>query len=75
LAKRDLLHGYIKEQRAGYNENLGTHQLKLVLADNRGYRDESKISISNNMIVRDIIGSIISRINIKIAELEKEIVA
>ncbi|WP_372935092.1 hypothetical protein [Mariniphaga sediminis] len=75
IAKRELLLGYIKDQGTDYDENLDTHQLKLVLTDNRGYRDDGKISISNNMIVRDIIGSIISRINIKVAELEKEIVA
>jgi len=75
IEKRNLLLGYIKEQGTDFDENLDTHQLRLILTDNRGYRDDGKISISNNLIVREVIGSIISRINKKIAELEKEIVA
>jgi exonuclease VII small subunit len=75
IEKRDLLLNYIKEQGVDFDENMDTHQLKLVLTDNRSYRDEAKISISNNMIVRDVITTIIARINIKIGALEKEIVA
>lgn len=74
IEKRDQLIGYVKEQGADFNENMDTHQLKLVLADNNRYAD-AKISISNNLVIREIIGSLIVKINIKIAELEKEIVA
>lgn len=75
IAKRTQLMSFIKEMGSDFDENIDSHQLKLVLTDNRGYRDDAKISIANNMIVRDIITSIIVRINTKVAEIEKEIVS
>jgi len=75
IAKRTQLMNFIKEMGTDFDENIDSHQLKLFLTDNRGYRDDAKISISNNMIVRDIISSIIVRINTKVAEIEKEIVS
>ncbi len=70
---RDQLAEYMKEQADETDANLDSRNLKLVLVDNRLYRDDQKISIANNSVVNDVISVLIVRLNQRIKDVEKQI--
>ena len=70
---RDQLAEYMKEQADETDANLDSRNLKLVLVDNRLYRDDQKISIANNSVVNDTISVLIVRLNQRIKDVEKQI--
>ena len=70
---RDQLVDYLKEQADETDANLDSRNLKLVLVDNRLYRDDQKISIANNCVVNDVIQVLIVRLNQRIKDVEKQI--
>ncbi len=71
--KQDLL-DYKSEQGSDFNDTLDSESLRIILQDNRRYHGESQVSIANNLIVREFIDFIISKIDVKLAEIEKEII-
>ena len=72
---RDQLIDYMKEQADEVDANLDSRNLKLVLVDNRLYRDDQKISIANNYVVNDVIQVLIVRLNQRIEDVEKQILS
>ena len=66
---------YIKEQGSDFNSSLDSHNLKLVLLDNRKYSGDKKIQIANNAVINDILGILLVRVNQRISELELEIIS
>ncbi len=72
---RDLLVEYLKEMSDEYDATLDSRNLKLVLVDNRLYRDDQKVSIANNAVINDLIQGLIVRINQRIQNIEKEIIS
>ena len=72
LTKTDLK-AYLSDQGVDYDDSLDSPTLRVQLYDNRKYRDDSQISIANNMIVREFIQFLIAKIDAKISEIEKEI--
>lgn len=72
---RDQLIDYMKEQADEVDANLDSRNLKLVLVDNRLYRDDQKISIANNYVVNDVIQILIVRLNQRIEDVEKQILS
>ena len=72
---RDQLIDYMKEQADEGDPNLDSRNLKLVLVDNRLYRDDQKISIANNYVVNDVIQVLIVRLNQRIEDVEKQILS
>jgi len=68
---RDQLVEYLKEQAAENNPNLDSRNLKLVLVDNRLYRDDQKISIANNGVVSDTIALLIVKLNKRVGDVQK----
>jgi hypothetical protein len=72
LTKTDL-QAYLSDQGVDYDDSLDSPTLRVQLYDNRKYRDDSQISIANNMIVREFIQFLIAKIDAKISEIEKEI--
>jgi len=72
---RDLLVEYIKEQSDNFDATLDSRNLKLVLIDNRLYRDDQKVSIANNSVINDLIQLLIVRINQRIQKIEREIIS
>jgi site-specific recombinase XerC len=73
LTKQELV-DYKSEQGADFNDSLDSEALRVILQDNRKYRGDSQISIANNVIVREFVDFIISKIDLKLAEIEKEII-
>ena len=71
IQTRDKIMDFIKEQGTDYNPSLDSEQLRLVLQDTRSYRGENVIKISNNEVIRQMLGILLSRINSKILEIEK----
>lgn len=72
---REELMDYIKEQGSDFNSSLDSHNLKLVLLDNRKYSSDKKIQIANNAVINDILGILLVRVNQRISELELEIIS
>lgn len=70
---RDEIMNYIKDQGVDYEPTLDSKRLTLKLSDNKSYRGDNIVSISNNAVIRDMMGILLSRINQKIAEIEKQI--
>ncbi len=72
---RNLLVEYLKEMSDEYDATLDSRNLKLVLVDNRLYRDNQKVSIANNAVINDLIQVLIVRINQRIQNIEREIIS
>lgn len=72
-ATRQELQQYLAEQGADYDDTLDSASLRVQLQDNRKYRGDHQIAISNNLIVREFIEFAIRKIDGKILEIEKEI--
>jgi len=72
---RDLLVEYIKEQSDNFDATLDSRNLRLVLVDNRLYRDDQKVSIANNSVINDLIQLLIVRINQRIQKIERDIIS
>lgn len=73
--KRDVMLKYLQEQGSDFDDSLDSRNLVLTLGDNSLYNSEGRISISNNMIIDQMLRVVIVTINNKITELEKEIVS
>ncbi len=72
-ATRQELERYLAEQGSDFDDSLDSSTLRVQLSDNRKYRGDSQISVSNNLIVREFIQFLTQKINAKILEIEKEI--
>lgn len=72
-ATRQELQHYLAEQGADYDDTLDSASLRVQLSDNRKYRGDHQISIANNLIVREFIEFAIQKIDVKILEIEKDI--
>lgn len=70
---RNELVKYLAEQGADFDDTLDSSNLRIQLHDNRKYRGDSQISIANNLIVREFIDYVISKIDAKIQEIEHDI--
>lgn len=74
LKNKEKLNNSINSIGSDYDETLDQKNLRIVLAE--GDYDRDKIlSISNTLIVREFIDFVSRKIDIKIAEIEKEILA
>ncbi len=72
---REQLIKFKKDQGSDYDDNLDSKILRVALQDNREYsRNETYLSVANNMIVREFLDFAIEKIDKKLLELEKEIV-
>lgn len=72
VTRQELQH-YLAEQGADYDDTLDSASLRVQLSDNRKYRGDHQISIANNLIVREFIEFAIQKIDVKILEIEKDI--
>lgn len=70
---RNDLVKYLADQGADFDDNLDSSNLRIQLSDNKRYRGDGNITISNNLIVREFIDYVIRKIDVKILEIEKEI--
>ena len=70
---RNELVKYLADQGSDFDDNLDSSNLRVQLSDNKRYRGEGNITISNNLIVREFIEYVIRKIDVKIQEIEKEI--
>jgi len=73
IQTRDEIMNYIKDQGVDFDPSLDSRRLVLRLSDNRSYNSDNIVSISNNAVIRDIMGILLSKINQKIDEIEKAI--
>lgn len=73
LHTKDEILNYISEQGVDYDPSMDSQRLTLVLKDNRSYRGENVVSISNNEVIRNMMNILLDKINGKITEIEKEI--
>lgn len=74
LLTKKQLQEYLRNQGADFNDSLDSDILRIQLSDNNRFRDEAKISISNNLIIREFLTFVICKIDQKVLELEKEII-
>ena len=73
LATKDSLQGFVADQGADYDEFMDDSGKKVVFSDNERYSGNAGISISNNYLVREFAQFMIGKIEIKLAEIEKQI--
>ena len=65
---------YKAEQGSDFDDSLDSPSLKVILEDNCKYRGDAQIMIANNLIVREFIDYVIIKIDVKLTEIEKEII-
>ncbi len=75
LATKESLQGFVSDQGSDYNEFLEDSGKKILFKDNDSFRDSDAISISNNFLVREFVQFLNEKIDNKLTELEKEIIA
>ncbi len=75
LNTREELTAFIKDQGTDYNEFMEDSGKKVVFIDNERYSSSSGISITNNYLVREFAQMMIEKIDIKVAELNKQIMS
>ena len=73
--KRDQMLNYLNEQGADFDDSLDSRNLVLVLGDNARYNSDNRISISNNLIINQMLRNVVVQMNTKITELERDILA
>ena len=69
------LEEFISHQGSDFDEFLDDSTKKVVFTDNTRYASDSAISISNSLLVREFAEFLIKKIDDKILELEKAIIA
>jgi hypothetical protein len=72
MKTREDLKKFISKQGADFNEFMDDSGKKLVFQDDVNYRSEG-LSINNNFLVREFCHFAIGKIEIKLAEIEKQI--
>jgi hypothetical protein len=72
MKTREDLKKFISKQGADFNEFMDDSGKKLVFQDDVNYRSEG-LSINNNFLVREFCQFAIGKIEIKLAEIEKQI--
>jgi len=75
VVTREKLQSFLSEQGSDFNEFLDNDDKKIVFKNRVSYRDDDAISISNNHLVREFVQFLIEKIDHKLAEIEKAIVA
>ena len=73
ISTQNEILAYIKDQGVDFDPSLNSRRMVLRLSDNRSYNSDNIVSISNNAVIRDILGILLSKINQKIEEIEKQI--
>lgn len=73
--KRDQMLSYLQEEGSDFDDSLDSRNLVLTLGDNSRYNETGRISIANNLIINQMLRVVIVKMNEKISELEKEILA
>ena len=74
LETKKELEEFISGQGADFDEFMSDSGKQIVLKDENGYGRDG-ISIKNNLLVREFVECLVKRIDVKISEIEKEIVA
>ena len=75
LVTKSKLEDFLVHQGSDYDEFLEDSSKKVIFTDKSRYTSDSAISISNNLLVREFAEFLILKIEAKISELEKEIIA
>ena len=73
LKTKEDLQGFIADQGSDYDEFMEDSGKKVAFVDNERYSSSDGISISNNYLVREFAQFMISKVEIKLAEIEKQI--
>lgn len=73
LATKEELQQFIAKQGVDYDSFMEDSGKKVVFTDNERYSNSTGISISNNYLVREFAEFMINKIEIKISELEYDI--
>lgn len=75
LETKEKLNDFVANQGADYDDFMDDSGKKVVFSDNERYSSNGGISISNNYLVREFAQFMISKIEIKLTIIEKEILA
>ncbi len=73
LGTKENLQGFVADQGADYDEFMDDSGKKVVFKDDNNYSSSNGISISNNYMVREFAQFMIGKIELKLAEIEKQI--
>lgn len=73
--KRNQMIDYMQEEGTDFDDSLDSRNLVLTLGDNSRYNENGRISIANNLIINQMLRVVIVKMNEKITELEKDILA
>lgn len=73
LKTKEDLQGFVAEQGSDFNEFMEDSGKKVAFVDNDRYSGSDGISISNNYLVREFAQFMISKVDIKLSEIEKQI--
>lgn len=75
LATKDELKEFVAAQGADYNEFMEDSGKKVTFTDNERYSSSNGISVSNNFLVREFAQFMLDKIDLKIAEIERQILS
>ncbi len=73
LKTKEYLQQFVADQGADYDEFMKDSGKKLVFQNDVNYRTENSISIKNKYMVREFAQFMIGKIELKLAEIEKQI--